>query len=99
MKNISDLFISNNVTLKHHKLIRLSLFKIYGVNQYRANIILTLISFSVYLNYDKVLYKHYAQFNNIFNYLTFNINIFKKKSDLYIRRRYLKNNCTIPYKK
>nr|YP_009170367.1 hypothetical protein [Babesia orientalis]ALE29367.1 hypothetical protein [Babesia orientalis] len=90
MKKVSDLFISNNVILKHHKLIYLSLFKVCGIYKYRTHIILSLLSFSIYSKYDNIMYKHYIFFNNIINYITFNINIFKKKSDLYNKRRYIR---------
>nr|APQ42886.1 hypothetical protein BXAP_12 [Babesia sp. Xinjiang]QAX26975.1 hypothetical protein [Babesia sp. Xinjiang]QAX27006.1 hypothetical protein [Babesia sp. Dunhuang] len=86
---MKNLFISNNVILKYHNLLYISLTNIYGIHKYRSNIILSLISLSKYKIYNNISCSTYVYFNKIFNYITFNINIFKKKSELYNKRKYL----------
>nr|QAX27096.1 hypothetical protein [Babesia motasi]QAX27125.1 hypothetical protein [Babesia motasi] len=90
IKSLSNIFISNNILLKYNKLIYLSLFNLYGVRRYKGNIVISLTNMSVYKTYKKISNKDYAYFNTLFNYITFNINTFKKRSDLYTKIKFTK---------
>ncbi|GIX66447.1 hypothetical protein BcabD6B2_58840 (apicoplast) [Babesia caballi] len=90
MKRLSNLFISDNIVLKQHKLLYISLIKLYGISNYRTKFLTSLNNISTYKNYDTIKYKLYIYFNYIFRNITFNINNFKKKSDLCNRRKYKK---------
>lgn len=92
MKKITNIYISSNIVLIYYKILYITLLKIYGVYKYKINIILTLQSISIYKNYNNITYSTYIYLTNIFNYITFNINNFKKKSNLYIKKKYTKFN-------
>nr|APQ42915.1 hypothetical protein BLAP_11 [Babesia sp. Lintan]QAX27034.1 hypothetical protein [Babesia motasi]QAX27065.1 hypothetical protein [Babesia motasi] len=87
---LSNIFVSSNILLKYNKLLYISILNLYGVGKYKSNIAISLTNVSVYKTYTKINNKHYVYLSSLFNYITFNINTFKKRSDLYTKIKFTK---------
>nr|AXX76203.1 hypothetical protein [Babesia duncani] len=80
--------ISHTILLKFKTILYRSLIKLFGINKYKIKFISTLLNIFIFKKYININKLNYICLKNIFNHITFNINIFKKKNLLYFKKKY-----------